>query len=202
MSFRKVVKMEIYYNSVGVPFIIKEGVIYEFSSIYARNIIAELALDVELFNNVKNNVIDRLKSIAESINLISSTNNVASIQSQIDELFYIGQFNSVLNVLADAEDIQYQIVNPQPYNSWGWDRLNKTWVPPIEKPINVPDENMVWDESSMSWSPTIPSPHDQWFWSWETQSWHPPIAYPVNAEENEFVWSDELSTWILNDQVS
>lgn len=194
--------MEVYYNSVGVPFVIKDETVYEFSSPYVRDLIADLALDIDLFNTVKDNVIDRIKSIAESIYSIDPNDNLVSVQRQIDELFYIGQFNSVLNVLAEAEDIQYQVINPQPYSSWVWDRLNKQWVPPVEKPDDISEEDIVWDESSMSWVPTVPRPHDQWIWSWETQSWHPPTAYPIGAEENEFVWSDELGTWILNDQVS
>ena len=202
MSFRKVVKMEVYYNSIGIPFLVKNGVVHEFSNPNIKNIIADLALDVDLFNSIKVNVINSIKLLAEKIINLDSNNNIVSTFNSIEEAFYLGQFNSVLNALGEAEDIQYQVINPQPYSSWSWDRLNKVWVPPIERPEGVLNEDAVWDENSFSWQPTEPAPYDQWIWSWQTKSWNPPIAYPIGAEENEFIWSNELGTWILNDQVS
>lgn len=202
MSFRKVVKMEVYYNSIGIPFIIKDGKLYEFVNPNSKDIIVEIALDIDLFNSIKNNVINSIKCIGEKISNISSDNNVIYISKEIEESFYLGQFNSVLNMLGEAEDIQQQIIKPQPYNSWSWDRLNKTWVPPVEKPEGILDGDAVWDENSMSWQPTGPPPYDQWIWSWETKTWESPIAYPLGAEENEFIWSNEIGTWVLNDQAS
>lgn len=202
MSFRKVVEMEVYYNSMGVPFIVKDGTIYEFLQPSIKDIIAELALDIDLFSSIKNNVINSIKSLGEKIVNLDPNNNVVSTFNNIEQAFYLSQFNSVINALGEAEDIQYQVINPQPYQSWAWDRLNKIWVPPIERPEGVLDEDAVWDENSMSWQPTSPPPYDQWIWSWETKTWEPPIAYPLGAEENEFIWSNELATWVLNDQVS
>lgn len=202
MSSRKVVKMEVYYNKIGIPFIIKDGILYEFIQPSVRDVIAELALDIDLFNSIKNNVINSIKSLGEKVVNLDPNNNVVSTFNSIEQVFYLSQFNSVLNALGEAEDIQYQVINPQPYGSWSWDRLNKVWVPPVEKPEGISDEDAVWDENSMSWQPTTPSPYDQWVWSWETKTWNSPIAYPLGAEENEFIWSNELGTWILNDQVS
>lgn len=194
--------MEIYYNSMGIPFIVKDGVLYEFSSPNARNIVADLALDIDLFSSIKNEVINKIKSIGLAISKIDNNNNIAITLTQIDQGFYLTQYNAVLSVLNDAEDIQHKVINPQPYNSWNWDTLNKTWVPPIEKPENISEDDIKWDEDSLSWKPNTPSPHNQWVWSWKTQTWEAPIAYPIGAEDNEFIWSDELATWVLNDQTS
>jgi hypothetical protein len=194
--------MEVYYNSMGVPFIIKDRVVYEMLYPNVRDLIAELALDVDLFYSIKNNIISSIKSLGEKIVNIDPNDNVVSISNNIEKAFYLAQFNSVLTALGEAEDIQHQIINPQPYNSWSWDRLNKTWTPPVERPEGILDEDAVWDENSMSWQPTILPPYDQWIWSWQTKTWEAPIAYPVGAEENEFIWSNEIGTWVLNDQAS
>jgi hypothetical protein len=194
--------MEVYYSSRGIPLVIKDGVAYEVTAGNIVTILADVALDIELFNSIKNNVISTIKTLGEKTNEINAEDNSAIISKKIDDLFYISQFNSVLNVLSEAEDIQQQVINPQPYPSWQWDRLNKTWVPPVERPQNISDEDILWDESLMTWRPNSESPYNEWIWSWETQSWNPPIAYPLGAEENEFIWSNEAGTWVLNEQIS
>jgi len=192
--------MQIYYNQLGIPFIVRDGIIHDFTSQFSKELIAEIALDVELFNEIKTNVLNAMKRLASNIIDVEEEINVVAFTKKIEDIFYLSNFSPVLNILSEAEDIQYQIVNPQPYYSWQWDRLNKIWVPPISPPEGVSESNMQWDESLMQWIPTVPSPHEGWMWDWNTQTWSAPIAYPLGAEENEFVWSNELGTWVLNDQ--
>lgn len=185
---------------MGIPFIVKDEIIYELYSPNSRDLIAELALDIDIFDSIKNNVFDKIKEIGQTLSSIDTNDNIVFTLKKIEGASSFSQISSALGLLAEAEDIQYQIINPQPYPTWSWDKLNKVWMAPVEKPEGVSEDSIKWDELSNSWQPTTEKPYDGWIWSWQTQSWTPPIAYPVGAEENEFVWSNELLTWVPNDQ--
>lgn len=192
--------MEVYYNSFGVPYIIKDGVLYDFNTQQATQIIPDVALDIDFFNQIKVHVLDSIRNISDIISNANYDNNLFNFIKEVEPAFYLNQLSITLNVLSEMEDLQYQAITPQPYPSWQWDKSKKSWVSPLEIPEGAVESNIQWDEASNQWIPLEPSPYDGWVWDWNTQTWNAPIEYPLGASENEFIWSNELGTWILNDQ--
>jgi hypothetical protein len=190
--------MNIYYNSIGVPSIEVDGIIYRFLVDDTNIIISELALKPTILEEIRYRVID---SINNSISLMNTINQdmtdfeileISEVYQRTFDLF------RCISIIQESKSMSLMLSIEKPYNSWVWDSSKLEWISPLTYP-SVPGDNVyIWDELELNWTPLAVSPYPSWIWDTNTLEWVPPIKYPLDAAPNEFIWNEDLSRWVAN----
>jgi hypothetical protein len=189
--------MNIAYNKEGIPFIIQEdGTITDFSPENRNFIVGELATDKPtidvLFNKVNKTINQKIDEYKNSEKKDFNQLRIAS-----ETLRKINYFAGIIEVCVEAENLYYQLITPKPYDSWGWDRNIRDWVPPFPIPAGELNELYTWDDDDITWRPAPPMPGSDYVWSSKNHQWEPIVKYPIDAQPGEFVWDDEKNSWVL-----
>lgn len=192
------VKMNIYYNNIGVPLVEIDGKVYRFLADDHNIIISELSLNKEYIEEIRKNLIDSINTLENSLNSINYDITNDSVKSNYYIYSRILELIKCFEILHEAYSMSLMLSVEKPYDSWVWNGEKLEWEAPTSYPSVIGDNIYIWNEHELGWEPLAVSPYPSWVWNNNLLEWEPPIKYPLDAGPNDFIWSEDLSRWVAN----
>lgn len=179
----------------------EDGLVYPFNMNNIDVLVAELSLDVDVCNEIKNKVLDLMKEKIDKKQL-TETLPIEKIAQYIQNLILLNEYMPVLEILDRSTRTHKMITTDKPYETWQWDYQKEEYVAPMPYPTKLVEsepDKYIWNDDSLSWEPAEPAPHRGWLWDYAKEKYTSPVPYPLDAEPDEFKWDEEKMLWVVND---
>lgn len=191
--------MEILYTSNGIPVLNIDGVAYRFFSDDFNHILAELSLNPDKIEEIKNNTINYCNELQKTLKNLDNNSSYEEINKNIRIMNDILSVAPVFEMLKQAYDMYIMFNTLKPYDSWIWDSQILRWKAPIAYPTGIEGDGIyLWNENERIWEPVSIRPFPSWVWNKGKNEWEAPMKYPLDANQNDFIWNEDLLRWVAN----